>query len=44
MGGVEVEREGANKEWKEQRKDGGNKGRQGEEDEEERVQGGGMRW
>ena len=30
MGGVEVEREGGNKEWKERRKRGRKKGRQGE--------------
>ena len=40
MGGVEVEREGASKEWKEKRKEGWKKGRQGEE---ERVEEGGLR-
>ena len=41
MGGVEVEREGAKNGKSRERKDGRNKGRQGEE---ERVEGGGMRW
>ena len=40
MGEAEVKGEGGSKEWKERRKGGGKKGRQGKEDQRRAVEGG----